>query len=138
MADTIDDALVHRLKNSTAVKAITTRVYPLALPQSVTLPAIVYQHIDGVAVQAHGQASALPRQRVQLTFWASTYQEVVNLAHVVRLSLDGYRGNWGTGAYLTNIQSCLPAGEPRDFRDPDASLFYRQQDYQIMYARSTS
>lgn len=132
MADS-DKALTHYLKlDSTLTGYISGRVYPLALPESVVLPAVTYQQISTTAEQAHGTASQLPRHRYQITAWAGTFEGAAQVAARMKTLLDGYQGNWGTSPYLTEIEHCLFADQ-RDFKDPETGLFQRQQDYFVMY-----
>ena len=134
MADS-DKALAHYLKlDNTLDGYIAERIYPIALPESVTLPAVTYQVISTTAIQAHGTASELPRHRYQIAAWAGTYAGAAQVADRVKVLLDGYRGSWGTAAYLTDIEHCLFTDQ-RDFKDPDTGLFQRQQDFFVMYQK---
>jgi hypothetical protein len=129
----IEKALTYELKNDSGLKSlINERVYPLALPPSVSLPALTYQIVTQKVQQAHGESSFLPRPRVQFTAWGTTFEQVVNVGNALRACVDGFRGVWGTGTYLTEVESVLFADQ-RDFKDPETGLFYRQQDYHMMW-----
>jgi hypothetical protein len=128
-----DKALTYYLKQDSTLEGyIAGRIYPIALPESVSLPAIVYQQISTTAAQAHGTASELPRHRYQLTAWAGTFGGAVQVAARMKALLDGYRGTWGTTPYEMDIEHCLFADQ-RDFKDPETGLFQRQQDYFVQY-----
>lgn len=132
MADS-DKALTHYLKSDNTLDGyIDGRIYPVALPESVTLPAVTYQQISTTSTQSHGTASVLPRHRYQITSWAGSFDGAAQVAARVKSLLDGYSGNWGTLTYVTDIQHCLFADQ-RDFKDPETGLFQRQQDFFVMY-----
>jgi Protein of unknown function (DUF3168) len=70
------------------------RIYPIRLPQKVTLPAIVLQEISSVR-HAHlrGQG-ALARPRFQVDSYGSTYDAAVALGAEVRTWLSGRQETW--------------------------------------------
>ena len=112
-----------------AVAALVgTRMYARMLPQTPTLPAIVYQRVDTRRMHDMAGPDGLPRPRLQLTCWGATPAAAYGLAAAVRARLDGYKGTWGT---LT-IGSCLMVGE-RDLDDPDASRSAVALDFMIQY-----
>jgi len=112
-----------------AVAALAgTRMHARMLPQSPTLPAIVYARVDTRRLHDMDGPDALPRARMQLTSWATTPAGAYDLAAAVRQRLDGYKGTWGTLA----ISSCLCVGE-RDLDDPDAARNGVAQDYMIQF-----
>lgn len=112
-----------------AVAALAgTRMHARMLPQTPTLPAVVYQRIDTRREHDMAGPDGLPRPRMQVTSWATTPAAAYDLAAAVRQRLDGYAGTWGT---LT-IGSCLCVGE-RDLDDPDAGRSGVAQDYMIQY-----
>lgn len=68
---------------------VSSRVYPLVLPQKPTLPAITYQQISAVRVRnlPVGRAGKV-RLRIQIDCWAETYAAVHALADSVKALLD--------------------------------------------------
>ena len=107
---------------------VGTRMHARVLPQTPTLPAIVYQRISTRRQHDLAGPDGLPRPRMQVTAWAATPAEAYDLAAAVRARLDGYKGAWGA---LT-IGSCLCVGE-MDLEDPDASRSAVAQDYMIQF-----
>jgi len=72
---------------------VAARIYPLVLPQSPTLPAVVYQRISGPRVHAIGSGSFLASPRIQWSCWATTYAGAKVVADELRAALDGVLGS---------------------------------------------
>lgn len=71
---------------------VANRVYPLRVPQAVTLPALSYRRVSGLREYSHAGASGLSRPRMEVTCWAETYGGAKALATAVRQDLEtGYR-----------------------------------------------
>lgn len=111
MAD-IGIALRARLIADTAVKAIiVARVYPDRLPQSPTLPAVVYNVVSGVDECHLGGLVGVAHARVQVDCYATTRAAANALATAVRdaLCASTGRGTWGT----VYVQGATPQGGER-------------------------
>lgn len=81
------------LINDPDVKALVdTRIYPDALPQGVTYPAIRYQRIDTPRTYTKGGYTGLSRPRLQIDCYATTYVAARNLATAVRAAMERYPG----------------------------------------------
>lgn len=88
-----EEALRARLVAVAGVTAlVSSRVYPVKLPQSATLPAVTYQRISTVREGAMGADSDIVRVRVQVTSWADSYSGVKSLSEAVRAALQRYSG----------------------------------------------
>lgn len=82
------------LADATVSGLVSTRVYPLRLPQKPTLPALVYSRISGVRIeQLNGVASAA-EPRYQIDAWAVTLAGAQALGKAVRQRLENYNGTW--------------------------------------------
>lgn len=82
--------LVGVLEAASAVTALVgARIYPMTLPQGVTLPAIRYRVIDDVPVLSQSGNSNLSQPRVQLTCCATTYAGAEAVARALRATLHG-------------------------------------------------
>lgn len=78
------------LSGDSAVSAVvSTRIYPMVLPQDVTLPAITYSRISGGQVNSMGGFSNLENPRVQVDVWAATYTAAKTLAALVHTAMGG-------------------------------------------------
>ena len=84
--------------------SVGERVYPLTLPQGVTLPAITYQVISDVPTISHSTMQDHPTYtgyehgfvRVQFDCYGRDYDEAEALCDELRALAVGYRGYWGT------------------------------------------
>lgn len=72
-----------------AVPLVGGRCYPVLLPQNPTLPAITFQKVSNLRVQAIGGDSALQHPRYQFSCWSLTYEEAWTVAEQVRLAMQG-------------------------------------------------
>jgi hypothetical protein len=82
-----------------AVQAlISTRMYPVVLPQNVTFPAASYTTISAVRGHTMQGPDNLPAQRVQIDAWALTYAQARALADAIRERIDGFRDAMGSTA----------------------------------------
>ena len=91
-----EEILVARLKTTNAVSALTSnRVYPLELPQSGSLPAIVYVRDGTTFVNGSTVGSATREATITIRCCASSYAGAKALASAVR-------GDAATGNALQN------------------------------------
>lgn len=118
----------YTLAGATVAALAGTRMYPRVLPQTPTLPAIVYQRIDTRRLHDMAGPDGLPRTRMQVTCWAADVAGAVAMAAAVRERLDGFRGAWGSEA----VGACLCVGE-RDIDDPEARRAGVALDFLIQY-----
>jgi hypothetical protein len=122
---TIEATIRSVLMEDTTVKGITTRCYPVMIPQSPTYPLILYARISGVRDHHLQGPSGLVRTRLQIEAWAETYAGAKTLATAIRGALDGYTD-------LTNgVGSCLLDNE-RDIYEPELSIYRVVHDYLII------
>lgn len=102
---TIEEGLVaHLMADSSVTDLISTRLYPLVVPQDASLPAVAYQRISGPREHAHDGPSGLARARVQFTALGSTYAEAKSVVTALQGSLDGRkRGLPGVRSNAINL-----------------------------------
>lgn len=126
---TLEEGLYSHLVNDSGVAAlVSTRVYPLLVPQDTTLPAIAYQRISGPRDHTHSGASGLALARMQVSCLGNSYGQAKQVSEAVRAALDGLRGSLGAvsadAVFLDNE------------RDEWSTAFEEavvQQDYLIWY-----
>jgi hypothetical protein len=126
---TLEQALRTRLAAYTNLTTLVgTRIYPLRLAQSPTLPAVTYQRISTVPVQAlSAAASAMIRTRMQVTAWATTYAGAQSVAAQIRACLDGFAGMLGgTGGVNCTVTWLNQV----DLIDPEENWFYIACDFE--------
>lgn len=133
---TIEDGIFHKLTHDdTDVMAIVVkRVYPLSLPPTPVLPALVYQRISSPRVHTHQGAAGggLAYPRFQFTAWGTTFPSVRDLMQRVRVYWDGFAGTVGAGGNTVVIQCALIDSE-RDDYEPETQRYFRSQDYIIWH-----
>jgi len=110
------------------VKALTTRVYPVALPQSPQYPLILYTKITGMRDHHLQGPSGHAHPRFQIEAWAKTYTEAKTLADAIREALDGYSGT----AAGTKIGSCLIESE-QDIYESEIEVYRVTSDWFIWH-----
>ena len=92
----IGKAIRTRLAADAAVAAdVGTRIFPRAMPQDATLPAIVYQLISSNSDDALDGAAGIATALVQVDVYADTHLAANNTAEDVRASLHGFTGTMG-------------------------------------------
>jgi len=126
---TIEEGLYSKLAADSGVSAlVSTRIYPLLVPQDASLPAIAYQRISGPRDHAHDGATGLALARVQVTCLGSSYDETKDVSEAVRAAIDGGAGTWGS----TTVGACLLENERDEWATPfDKSTV--QMDFMIWY-----
>jgi hypothetical protein len=66
-----------------------------------------------------------------MTIYGVLIETIDGIMRVLKTALDGYRGNMGTGTYVTVVDGVLLKDE-RSNDDPATGLYIRQQDYLII------
>lgn len=129
---TLEEGLVAHLMGDSGVTAsISTRLYPLVVPQDVTLPAAAYQRISGPREHAHDGPTGLARARIQFTFVGATYAEAKDAATAFRQSLDGHHRG------LPGVQrAVISLVDDQDDWAPQFEKPVVRQDYMIWYTES--
>lgn len=90
------------LEANVGVSALVgARIYPMILPQRVTLPAIRYQVISTIPQPTHNGASGLRQYRIQLSVHAATYSAAQAVAEALHAALDGKKAIFGSGTSCT-------------------------------------
>jgi len=115
------------LEQTAITTLIGARIYPVALPQSATKPALTYQRISGGEDVTHrglGPAMAL----IQIGCWSERYEGALALAQTVRAALSGHRGAMGSSRYVTAMIVNVI-----DLPEPTIDLSCRALDVAINY-----
>ncbi|KKL23178.1 hypothetical protein LCGC14_2428030, partial [marine sediment metagenome] len=112
--------------DTTVANLISARMYPLKLPQSPALPAIVYTKISGFR-EHDMDGSTIATPRVQYDSWADTYVGAKALADALRERLDSYTGPVGSPADTVHFAYLL---NERDFYDDDLQVFRVSMDFE--------
>lgn len=86
----VESKLFTLLSGSTVITSVaSTRIYPLAVPQSVeALPSLVYTRIGGQRVYALSGYSSLENPTIQIDCWATSYAGAKDLSTRVASVMD--------------------------------------------------
>jgi len=124
----IETAIRYILINDSTVKDITTRCYPVTIPQSPQYPLILYTKITGMRDHHLRGPSGHAHPRLQIESWSKSYSEAKTLAAAIRKALDGYSGT----ASGTVIRSCLIESE-RDIFESEIEVYRVTSDWFIWH-----
>jgi len=105
------------------------RVYTEVLPQSPTVPAVVFTEVAGDEDYALDGPTGASSRRVQIDSWAKTRAEATALGLAVKGALAGHAG----AAAGLDVQGVFFLTERWDF-DPETALYRTSQDYEIWTA----
>lgn len=72
--------------------ALGTKVYPLLAPKTVSLPLVTYRRSNINREHTLAAPMGMPTVSVEVSCYAATYEDVREVADVVRRRLDGYGG----------------------------------------------
>lgn len=119
------------LTGNSAVSAdVSTRVYPLNLPEGGTLPAIVLQEVNHTQ---HYSLQHLSRVQVSILTTTSESEYGYDIAHRIRdnarAALMGYSGMQGT----TGVENVVHIGDV-EMMEPEYNRFLIHSDYYVYWS----
>ncbi len=110
---------------------VSTRIYPLLLPQNAILPALTYARVSTERESAFVSDPGLSTARIQVDVWADTVASVQNVAEEVRGALHRYRGTIATVVIEeSHIENEIMMYEP------ETEIYHIVQDYMILHRES--
>lgn len=112
---------------------VSTRIYPLKLPEKPTLPAITY-HCYAVESEYNlAGVAGWATSKWQIDIWASTETNALAIGEAVRANLQAYSGTIGGCvchvALLDNQQWLYEAPQSSD----DLAIYHIAHQYRIIY-----
>lgn len=110
--------------------AVSTRIYPIKLPQGVKLTSIVYTRVSGQGDYKMEGPTGYTRPRYQIDAWAPTADAAVSLANFIKDALDGFTGAIGSGANSVFVQGVF-CTDQRETYDDVVQMFGVGRDYFI-------
>lgn len=129
----LEAALVSELKKASSYHTlIDGRIYPLKLPQEITLPATVYQRINTTRYHCMQEDSKLSSPRIQLDHYSTSYITAKSVAEACRAKLQNFSGTIGAGAETKEGVAVLLQDETDHFED-DTKYWRVRQDYIIYH-----
>lgn len=131
----IETGLQSHLSADANVSAlVSSRIYPLRLPQSFTLPALTYQRVSTERKPTLSGPNERVVGRFQINCFAVSYSAARTLANKVRISLNGYKGTLGGEV---NVGGISIQGEWED-DDQQTDVYRVMLDFSVPYTESTS
>lgn len=133
MAD-VTEALYSKLSGTAGLTAlVSTRIYPDLMPQTPTMPAVVYQMISNHREERHRGQTGDARPRFQITCWAATPLAAAAVAEQVRLAVMAMSGTIAS-VVITGVWN---AGETRGY-EPDTLRFYAALDFFVGHVEAVA
>lgn len=115
----MDAALYARLVADAAVSALTTRVYPVRLPDKAVLPAIRFFRVSTDRPSTMGADAGIAGARYQVDCWAVTQLGMIDLRDKLRQALQRWRDSGGSPV----IQDTFIEAERDHGWEPDVQAF---------------
>jgi hypothetical protein len=110
--------------NSGIVAQVSTRTYPVQLPQGVTLPALVFREMYTDTNYALQADDTLIRPTYEIEAHASSHAAARTAIRAVETALQNYSGTMTT----CTVQAVLMAGGSEDY-DPDTTNYWRSKEF---------
>lgn len=143
MFDVYTAVRAYLLADASIASTVSTRVYPVTLPQSATLPAITLLVVtDTPQANVGGPASAM-QSRLQVDCWAkatsggAAFKTVQGLGNDVITRLDGFFGTLtdSTGSPDTSVSASIRLLDKRDIPsgDLDGDIVRHSADYAVFH-----
>jgi hypothetical protein len=123
------EAAVHaRLISHPEVAGLVgTRVYPVTLPQTVTLPAVSYLRVLAQHSHTYEGPCDLARARIQIDAWAAAYGQAKAVAEAIRHALAHFQD--------ATVQAALATTE-RDLYEPDVRTYRVSSDWFVWFSEA--
>jgi len=133
-ASTIEEALYATIIADPTVNSIVdTKVYPLRIPQSTAVPAIIYEQISGWREHTMTNRITMASPVFRITASATTYSGCRALANAIRTALNTASGTEGdiTVQIMFLLNETDTVIQPSDVRG--LRRYECQQDYKIFF-----
>ena len=125
----LEMVLVDRLTTyADLLSLISTRVYPMILPQKPTLPAVTYQRIDGPREHGMTEEQDMAHLRIQIDSWAETKADAKGVAAEIMNALE----RWTDTATSPVILDSFLDNDESSY-EPDTNIHRIRQDWIIWH-----
>ena len=103
---------------------VSTKIYPLTMPQDIELPYVTYSIISDVPEHAMGADPNIRTIRIQVSCWADTYDEAKAIEVQVKAALSRYRsGNFKDVFFDSSL----------DLYDGEEGVYHVPCDFLVFY-----
>lgn len=107
------------LANTNLTAEVQQKIYPAGeAPTKTQKPYITWQIIDDPHTHHQGGASGLENPRFQFDVWAISEYDAGRIFKILRLELDGFRGEMGE-TNKTTVRAAFLDTSREDYRPPD-------------------
>lgn len=122
---------------TTVTDYVANRIYPDTAPENVTSPFIVFGKTDTNREYTLTSANAICTARFQMDVLANTRLTCELIVEAIRLSTDGFQGNWGTT--FVHLSKCDSESVGFDLLDgKDTGIHRASFDLIVMFSESTT
>lgn len=91
----VGKAIYSLLSSNTGITAyVSTRIFPLVIPENQVLPCIVYDRSVDIEYTCDG--AGMETTGVEITVLSEDYEETINISQAIFNTLSSYRGTVGT------------------------------------------
>ena len=111
------------------IAKVSTRIYPLVLPQDCRLPAVCIRRVSDIPEYLLDLAVALQETRMQVSSFAETLAEALAIGAQVKLALVGLSGSHG-GVTIGDIR----IENENDLYEPDTDIYHIPIDFMVYYS----
>lgn len=127
----LEQAVFNRLSTYASLMAlVSTRIYPLALPQNGTYPAVTYFRVSSPRIRTFG-TNLGASTRLQVSCWARSYLAAKGVADQVIAALDGFSGTLGGVGGVPVL--ALDLDNETDIYEPETGLYHVPLDFTIWH-----
>ena len=111
---------------------VGTRVYPLALPATAELPAVVYTRVSTQRLHCMGGDLALQRPRMQIDVYADTYASALTVAGNILTKLQNKTGTIGSSGHTVTNGAILTENETQSY-EPDTKTYRVMLEFYVFH-----
>ena len=133
----LGESLYKELTATATINAYTSnRVYPGVAAQDAKTPYITYSQMSRPPIHAMGNDAKLTYPRVEISFWATSYSGMENVAEAARDHLTNYSGLLGDATSGISVQNMFFEGQVDIIevnQETNEVLYRRAQDYIIWH-----
>jgi hypothetical protein len=97
-----DNVYSYLAGQSTITDIVSTRIYPVILPQNATFPAVSFRAEEHDLNESFSGQNGLTESFYMLDAWGSTYEAARDLADAIRTTLKNHSGSFG-GAIVQRV-----------------------------------
>ena len=126
---TIETALYDRLSNFAGLTSlVSTRIYPVQAPQSVTDPFVTYFLVTAAPVGALAADTDIEMPRFQVSGWSLSFDTAKSVGDQIKAALKRYNGTNDSvviidSVYLNRV----------DLHDPETDYYQDALDFEIWH-----